>query len=133
MATGPTNLPDAPTDLPDGLALTQGQVAELAPLQKIAQLREKAQSQIKFVTLPYKQTLRVAGQLQNAQLAVLVELARLRFKLHQNPVPLPNTALQTAGITRWAKNRALRKLEEAGMVSVSWRGQKSPLVTMRWK
>ena len=130
MASGQTDLPDL-----NGLVLTQGQVAELAPLQKVAQLREKArpQSQAKFVILPYKQTLRTAGQLQNAQLAVLVELARLRFKLNQNPVPLQNTALQTAGITRWAKNRALRKLEEAGMVSVSWRGQKSPLVTMRWK
>ena len=50
--------------------------------------------------LPYNQTLRTAGRLRNAQLAVLVELARLKFKLHQNPVPLPNTALRTAGITR---------------------------------
>jgi hypothetical protein len=117
--------------IPSKLALTREDVAELAPLQKAP--REKSRQRSKFVTLPYESTLKAAGQLQNAQLAVLIELANQLFKKHQNPVPLSNKALRAAGITHWAKNRALRKLEEAGLVLVSWHGRKCPLVTIRWK
>ena len=83
--------------------------------------------------LPYEQTLTVAGQLGDAPLAVLVELAHLRFKTHQNPVPLPNTALRAAGITHWANIRTLHRLEKAGLVTVIWRGRRCPLVTILWE
>jgi hypothetical protein len=116
----------------DEIALTPEQVAQLAPLQKTSHPKLRL-ARAKFVQLPYEETLQAAGELQNAQLAVLVELAHLRFKTHENPVPLSNNVLRTAGITHWAKNRALRKLEDAGLVRVSWRKQKCPLVTILWK
>jgi hypothetical protein len=128
MVTGPTELPDL-----GGLALTPEQVAELAPLQKVSQPRQARSARAKFVKLPYEQILLAAGELQNAQLVVLVELAHLKFKMHQNPVPLSNTALRSAGMSRMAKLRALRQLQKAGLVRVSWRGQKCPLVTILWE
>jgi hypothetical protein len=123
----------APTELNlDEIALTPEQVAELAPLQKVSQPKPRL-ARAKFVQLPYEPTLQAAGELQNAQLAVLVELAHLRFKTHQNPVPLSNKALRAAGLSRLSKLRALRQLEKVGLVKVSQRGQKSPLVTILWE
>jgi|SRR5208337_274867 len=123
-----------PTELDlSELALTREQVAELAPLQKKVSQTQPRLARAKFVQLPYELTIRAAGELRNAQLAVLVELTHLRFKMHQNPVPLSNNALQAVGIRRDVKLRALQQLQKAGLVRVSWRRQKCPLVTILWK
>jgi hypothetical protein len=45
-------------------------------------------------------------------------------------IPLPNQTLASLGVTRWAKQRALRNLERAGLVRVEYCGRKSPLVTL---
>ena len=120
MATDPLNL--------NGLALTLEQVATLAPLQKKAAAVKARRARTKFVMLPYEQTLTVAGQIGDATLAVLVELAHRRFKTHRNPVSLPTEGLEAVGISRWAKKRALDRLEKAGSVEVTWRRGRSPLV-----
>jgi hypothetical protein len=122
-----------PARLPKLAGLTAEQIAELTPLQKSPQLKEPRRSRTKFVILPYEQTLQAAGQLQNAQLAVLVEIAHQVFKTHQNPAPLPNMALRAAGLSRKTKLRVLRQFEEAGLVTVTWRGRKCPLVSIRQK
>ena len=118
-----------PPDLAE-LTLTPEQIAELTTLQKLTQLRERRRSRTKFIMLPYEQTLAASGRLQNAQLAVLVEIAHQIFKTHQNPAPLPNTALRVVGVSRKAKLRALRQFEDAGLVTVTWRGRKCPLVSI---
>jgi hypothetical protein len=81
----------------------------------------------KFVMLPYPRMLKVGGIL-----AVLVELAHLKFKKKSSVVLLTNKNLRAAGVTRWAKNRALHDLEKAGMVRVTWRKKSSPLVEILW-
>jgi hypothetical protein len=126
MATDPANLPEL-------AGLTPEQITELTPLQKSPRLQEPRRSQTKFIMLPYKQTLAAVGRLQNAQLAVLVEIANQIYKTHQNPAPLPNTVLRAAGLSRKTKLRALRQLEEAGLVTVTWRGRKCPLVSIQQK
>lgn len=117
------------------LTLTREDIRELEPLQK---KQSKPSSQIRthieFVKLPYTQTLAAAGHLGDACLAVFVELAHLAFKKHRSEVLLANSALRAAGISHWAKLRALRQLEVAGMIEVSWRGKgRSPLVKLLWK
>ena len=108
---------------------------------KLERLKSQAKTQPKrapsrpeaFVQLPYERTLAAAGQLGDAPLAVLVELAHRAFKTHQNTVPLANAALKAVGVSRDAKVRALRGLEAVGMVTVTWRGRgRSPLVTLPW-
>ena len=121
---------DDPFDL-DRLTLTPGQIANLAPLQKQPSLTKlrKRNGNASFVMLPYEQTLAAAGRLENPILAVLVELTYRRFKTHKNPVPLTNEALAAVGVSRWAKNRALKRLEAAGLVKVTWRRRRTnPLV-----
>jgi hypothetical protein len=118
-------------------ALTPEDIAELAPRQKKSSpskpaSRSARRSQTKFIMLPYEQTLAAAGRLGNAPLAVLVELAHQVFKTHQNTVPLTNAALRSVGISRHAKLHALCQLEEVGVIAVSWREKRSPLVTVLW-
>jgi hypothetical protein len=78
--------------------------------------------------LPYERTLAAAGKVENATLAVLIELTHRRFKRHQNTVLLANQALAAAGISRWSKDRALKRLEVVGLVKVKRRNGRSPLV-----
>jgi hypothetical protein len=86
-----------------------------------------------FVMLDYARTLAAAGQLRNAPLAVLLELAHQSFKTHRNTVPLSNVRFRSVGVSPDAKVRALRQLEAVGMISVDWRGgSKTPLVTLLW-
>jgi hypothetical protein len=116
----------------DKCILDAGAMAELAPLQKKAKAPVSRAPRAEFVQLPYKLTLVAAGKLKGTTLAVLIELAHQRFKARENPVALTNAALRSVGVTHWAKRRALRKLETAGLVTVLWRGKRAPLVTLLW-
>lgn len=94
--------------------------------------RLKRRSRTKFVMLPYGPTMQAAGKMNDATLAVMVELAYLVFKTRNSEVVLNNAVLSGVGISRWAKQRALRKLKTAGLVMVTWRGQRNPLVRVLW-
>ena len=115
----------------DDLKLTPEQIAGLTPLQK-KQKKQPRISNVEFVKLPYEQFLAAAGRARNVQLAVLIELAHLRFKTHKNTVELGNKALAAVGIQRWAKLDALVGLEDAGLIRIEHRHKKSPLVTLLW-
>src|SRR5208337_1485219 len=80
---------------------------------KAAKQRLKAKPEA-FVQLPYNERMLTAMGRRDASGAVAMELARLEFKTHTNPVLLPNAALLAAGVSRYAKARALRCLEEDG-------------------
>ena len=85
-----------------------------------------------FVKLPYESALAIAGR-RDASMAVLVELAHLRFRKRDNPVSIGNAALRAVGVSPDAKVRALRLLEADGLVAVDWRGgKKTPHVRLLW-
>jgi hypothetical protein len=48
-----------------------------------------------------------------------------------NTVEIGNKTLKQWGVGRMVKNRALYAFERAGLISIEWRGNKSPLVTLR--
>ncbi len=113
---------------PELVAETNAKRAQL----RAAKRQQKAEPEGSlFVQMPYRPTLRLAGRLQNAPWAVMVELTYLVWKTRRNPVVLTNAALRSVGVSHDAKARALRRLEEAGAVTVDWRGKgQSPLVTV---
>jgi hypothetical protein len=85
-----------------------------------------------FVKLPYESARIIAGR-RDASMAVLIELAHLRFRRRESVVPLGNAALQSVGVSHDAKVRALRRLEADGLVAVDWRGgKKTPHVRLLW-
>lgn len=129
---------DDPSDDLKKFVLTPELLAELGPLQKKPKPQParpaRAPRTGRFIQLPYERTLAAAGQIKAAPLAVLIELTWRRFKSHQNPVTLANKALRAVGISHEAKNRALRQLEAAGLITITWRGRgRSPLVTLLWE
>jgi len=48
-----------------------------------------------------------------------------------NTVEIGNKTLKEWGVNRTVKNRALYAFERAGLITVEWRGNKSPLVALR--
>ena len=59
-----------------------------------------------------------------------IELQFLWFKAFRKPFPLTNIAMAKIGIDRWVKTRALVKLEDLGLIKVTRRRRKSPLITV---
>jgi hypothetical protein len=50
--------------------------------------------------------------------------------LHSKPVTMANAALERIGVDRFAKRRALLELEALGLITMEWRGKKSPIATV---
>ncbi len=69
---------------------------------------------------------------RNPLIAVLAEIHHLRFKAldKTKPVALSNVALRELGFHHTDKERALKSLEEAGMIVVERRKGRSPLVSI---
>jgi hypothetical protein len=72
-------------------------------------------------------------RIDGAAWVVLLELDRLIFKAYgRNPVRLANQGLAAVGMIRSTKLRALRQLQDAGVITVVQDGQCAPLVTHHW-
>jgi hypothetical protein len=64
---------------------------------------------------------------------IVVEIDRLILKSGgRNPVRLTNHRMRQLGISRWAKQRQLRRLEAAGIVKVQSEARKWTVVTLLW-
>jgi hypothetical protein len=61
---------------------------------------------------------------------VLVLLPYLAWKHRSTTFPLSNEILKQYGVGRDAKHRALKRLENAGVIKVDQRGSGSPIVTL---
>jgi hypothetical protein len=61
---------------------------------------------------------------------VWIWLLHLYWENHSRTFRLPNERLQKYGVSRFAKARALRELEAAGLIQVEREDRKSPTVTL---
>jgi hypothetical protein len=85
-----------------------------------------------WAKIPHHQGLELAKRTGNSVLAVLLILEAAVHDAHGNQVELTNGLLKLYKIQRQAKNRGLRQLAAAEVVSVEWRGRKAPVVTHHW-
>lgn len=86
-----------------------------------------------FARIPHDRALALYPLVGKAAFAVLIELDRLVFKTHRNPVRFSSNRLTKLGIRRDKRARALRQLEAAGIISVEPSGRGSPpWVTYHW-
>jgi hypothetical protein len=53
------------------------------------------------------------------------------FSDKPDTVTVANKTLKTWGVNPKTKSRALRAFEKAGLITVQWRGRRSPIVTLR--
>ena len=86
-----------------------------------------------FARVPHDRALALYRQLGGPTWVLLFEIDRLNLKGGKNPIRLAVSRLDTAGMTRHVRRRALLRLEKAGVIQVEWRGRgRSPWVTHSW-
>jgi hypothetical protein len=112
------------TDIFDDLDKLRADAEAPIELRPISKPREFAQVPHDLNEKLYKH------RIGNAGWAVLIELDRLVFKNHDNPMRLSSMLLNRMKITGRARQRALQRLEAAGVVKIESRGAgRAPLVT----
>jgi hypothetical protein len=86
-----------------------------------------------FARIPHELGMKLYGRIDGAAWIILLELDRLIFKSYgQNPVHLTNQNLAVVGMPRNTKSKALRQLQDAGVITVVQDGQAAALVTHLW-
>jgi hypothetical protein len=95
-----------------------------------ARPKREAKRLVGFVRMPWAWAHALAssgagGKVWVVACHVLYETWRAKGR----PITVPNGMLERCGVSRDAKTRTLRKLEQLGLVSVEWRANKSPIVS----
>jgi len=94
---------------------------------------KRARTKEAFVRIPYAPILKLYGHVGAAALFVLFEIDHLIFKARgQNPVRLTNKNLRAIGMPRNTKARALRQLQDTGVITIEQQGHEAVIVTLLW-
>jgi hypothetical protein len=83
-----------------------------------------------FVKVPGIWVERLAEARYIATYRVALHLLYLKWKQGGRTVSLANGLLHMDGVSRWAKWRALRELEQLGLINLECRPRKSPVITV---
>lgn len=111
----------------------EAKLAELAlpdtvPVPKPPKRAKRRRQQ--FIMVPWAWHERLAQAHSTASYTVALHLLHLNWKSGGQPVLLSNAALAGLGVERRAKWRAIRELEEIGLIRVETRPRKSPAITV---
>jgi hypothetical protein len=83
-----------------------------------------------FAMIPLTWAARVAKAVSDPSYLVLAVLTYLLWKTQKPVVILSNECLRPFGINRYAKYRALARLEKAGVIHVEHQPRRAPVVTL---
>ena len=120
---------DDPFDL-DNLRLTPEAAAMgRAAVAKQARATSKRQQQ-QFVMVPWSWIKRLKGARYPASHMVGYLILYQHWKTRGQPVSVSTVALRPFGVTRWAKWRALKELEQLGLIRVQRSPRRVPLATV---
>lgn len=89
---------------------------------------QKRQKQFVMVPWTWVDRLTTAHHIGTYKVALYV--LHLNWKRSGQPFALPNRALEGHGVNRWSKWKALRELEQLGLIRVERRLRKSPIITV---
>ena len=93
-------------------------------------MSNRAKSADKFVKVPLWWAEHAARATRTPKAMVWIWLLHLAWAARSNTFTLPNQRLHARGVSRGVKRRALRELEEAGLIQVTRRTRKCPVVTL---
>lgn len=87
-----------------------------------------------FAMIPHDRAMALCPRLSGAAWLLLIELDRAHLKGRcRNPIQLPGARLKAAGLSRHSRQRALRRLEAAGVIRIEQRGRgRNPWVEHLW-
>jgi hypothetical protein len=86
-----------------------------------------------FVMVPYPAILEVAAKAGGVSLAVMIGILFEAWKQNSRTVQLSGIAFELAGISRHARQRALRQLQSAGFVEIDNRVGGKSTITLLWQ
>ena len=109
-------------------------LAALREAQNASEGSRRTKAKETFARFPHDRALALYPHIGGAPWAVLVELDRAILRNRgRNPISLPSRNLKDAGINSSIKGRALKRLEDAGIIRIHNRGRgRCPLVTHLW-
>lgn len=110
-----------PAWLVDKIAATRARPGRLA----------KAKAEDLFVQILHRAVAAGGKALHDRQWMVWLYIHYRALWDKTNTVEIGNKTLKEWGVNRTVKNRALYAFERAGLITVEWRGNKSPLVALR--
>jgi hypothetical protein len=90
----------------------------------------KRKKTVRFARVPLKWAARAATATKTPKALVWVRLLYLAWEQNSQTFDLPSKWLEQHGVNRFAKNRALKELAAAGLITVERRARKSPLVIL---
>jgi hypothetical protein len=103
----------------------------MAELEAAAPIKRKKKAE-PFVKVPLWWATAAAKATRTTKAPVWMRLLHLAWKGQQRTFCLPNGWLAEQGVSRFTKNRALKELEAAGLITIERRRRKSPRVTVPW-
>ena len=97
-----------------------------------AKPKREAKRLVGFIRMPWDWANALASNDVGGKVwAVACHILYETWRAKGRPIKVPNGMLERAGVSPDAKVKALRKLEQLGLVSVEWRPRKSPVVKIR--
>jgi hypothetical protein len=90
----------------------------------------KRQKEPPFVKVPLWWAAAAVKATKTPKALVWIRLLHLSWKAKSLTFPLPNGKLESDGVSRFAKYRALRELEAAGLIVVERRHGKTMVVSI---
>jgi hypothetical protein len=92
--------------------------------------RRRRQSSKAFAQIPLAWAAKAAKATHTLKALVWIELLYAVWQAETEPVALSTERFRSIGVSHQTKLRALRELEAAGLVKVTWRARKTPLVSI---
>lgn len=101
----------------------------LSELEAAAPVKRKARKDA-FVQVPLGWFEAATRATRSPQAFVVVWLLHRAWRAKSQTFPVPNDHLGRRGVSRYAKYRALKKLEGAGLITVDRRDHKTLIITL---
>jgi hypothetical protein len=116
---------------PENLRLSPEQTAVIGVKPKTGRQPKRARAE-PFLNITLRAVAAGAGVLRGTkQYLVWLYIHHRVWADKSDTVTVANRTLESWGVGKREKRKALKLLEEAGLVSVEWRTRRSPLVTLR--
>jgi hypothetical protein len=120
-----------PFDDPDQLRLPPEWLPKYAePIRPVPKKIRKRNEQFVMVPLWWYGRLTNPCPRTRCTGTLAMYVLHMNWKHHGKPFALANGMLEYDGISSDTKTRALKDLEQRGLVAVQWRDRKSPIVTV---
>ncbi len=106
------------------------EVEVLNPVAISRQSKARRREADLFAKVPLRWAAAAAKATQTQQAMIWVLLQHMAWRAKSMTFPFPNSVLERLGVERRAKNRALQKLERAGIITIKQKPGCAPVVTL---